>query len=85
MDRRRIVFCHIFSSNEEQTVTRSMDTDLLDSLREKIYAVPRPPDSKYAINETLSQKISVTRDIPDTRPMECRSLTYNISELPTVR
>ena len=57
----------------------------LSSLREKIYSLPRSSDEKYAINETKSQKISVTRDVPDTRPDDCLNIEYDVSSLPTIR
>ena len=35
---------------------------------------------KYAINETKSQTLSVTRDVPDNRPAECKVKSYNLTE-----
>lgn len=57
----------------------------LSSLRDKIYSSPRSSDEKYAINETKSQDISLTRDIPDTRPDDCVNIEYDITSLPTIR
>lgn len=57
----------------------------LSELRGALYNTPRPDDEKYAINETKSEGISLTREIPDTRPPECKNKVYNISRLPTVR
>ena len=42
----------------------------------------RPPDSKYNINVTLSDHISLDRKIDDTRPKSCRAIAYNRSKLP---
>ena len=44
----------------------------------------RPDDSTYNINVTLSEKIPLDRDIPDTRPAGCASIHYNTSTLPTI-
>lgn len=52
----------------------------LASLRQVLYSIPRPDDMKYAINETKSQTLSVTRDVPDNRPAECKVKSYNLTE-----
>ncbi|XP_067949958.1 polypeptide N-acetylgalactosaminyltransferase 15-like [Watersipora subatra] len=56
----------------------------LQKLRWALYNVSRPDDEKYAINETKSQTLSVTRGIPDNRPPECLQKIYNTSNLPTI-
>ena len=39
----------------------------------------RPPDSKYNINVSLSDTISLNRDIEDSRPEVCKSIKYVLS------
>ena len=56
----------------------------LKKLQKEIFRNPnRPPDSTYNINVTLSEHISLERNVTDTRPRLCRR-HYDLSILPTV-
>src|SRR6218665_1157666 len=57
----------------------------LKELQRTIFINPkRPPDQTYNINVTLSERIPLERDIPDTRPTQCQRKVYDISSLPTI-
>ena len=52
--------------------------------REILVNQKRPPDSSYNINVSLSDSISVDREIEDTRPPVCKGMQYNIDKMPPV-
>lgn len=55
----------------------------LTELQKIMFVNPdRPPDRKYNINVTLSEKIPLDRDIPDTRPSACLQLEYDTKRMP---
>ena len=57
----------------------------LQELQREILAnQKRPPDSAYNINVSLSDSISVDREIEDTRPPVCKVMQYNIDKMPPV-
>lgn len=57
----------------------------LHKLQQTIFKNPkRPPDAKYNINVTLSERTPLERAIPDTRPPLCRQIRYDLSKLPTM-
>lgn len=83
-----LCYFHFTSESDGPSTVRAVPqsrSHKLDKLRAAIYSLDRPADEKYAINETKSQTLSVTRDIPDTRPSACLDIHYNLSSLPTVR
>ena len=52
--------------------------------REILLSQKRPPDSTYNINVSLSDAISVDREIEDTRPTVCKDIHYDIDKMPAV-
>lgn len=57
----------------------------LKELQKIIFLSPkRPPDHTYNINVTLSEHTPLERDVPDTRPAQCRNRRYAVSTLPTI-
>lgn len=57
---------------------------LLEMQQEIIEHQKRPPDSAYNINVTLSDSISLDREIEDTRPEKCKNVVYEHDSLPKV-
>lgn len=57
---------------------------LREALKDLVRLDYRAADSRYNINVTLSDVISMDRPLPDTRPQICQTLTYDIERLPTV-
>jgi hypothetical protein len=55
----------------------------LNDAKQKLIGLEnRPPDSHYSINVTLSDIMSLDRDLPDTRPKICSSIQYDTLKLP---
>ena len=65
------------------SVVRTKRSELKEALSHLTGLQNRKPDSQYSINVTLSDETSLDRDLPDTRPPVCASLTYDSSHLPT--
>ena len=57
---------------------------LQEMQREILINQKRPPDSSYNINVSLSDIISVDREINDTRPPICKDIHYDIDNMPPV-
>lgn len=53
-------------------------------LRKMLKTHIRPEDSYYSFNVTRSETLSVTRDVIDERPDECKKRMFNYSALPTL-
>ncbi|XP_046338429.2 polypeptide N-acetylgalactosaminyltransferase 13-like [Haliotis rufescens] len=53
-------------------------------LRKMLKTHKRPKDSYYSFNVTRSETLSVTRDVIDERPDECKKRMFNYSALPTL-
>lgn len=62
---------------------RKMADHIFTAQQKYIKNHKRPSDKIYNINVTLSDTISLDRDIEDTRQPACRERQYNISDLPT--
>ncbi|XP_013415753.1 polypeptide N-acetylgalactosaminyltransferase 1 [Lingula anatina] len=58
----------------------------LDEIRKEILSAdrPRPPDSVYNLNVTLSDRLPLRRDVPDARSQDCKRLVYDRDKLPNV-
>ena len=54
----------------------------LTQMQQDILSKPRAPDSSYNLNVTLSDHISLDREIEDTRPSPCKTTSYDIYRLP---
>ncbi len=84
--RARDLFQHIDSRTQQrpQKVLESMSKlHKLAKAQKKIFQnIERPPDSKFNFNVTLSDTISLDRDIDDTRPEPCKARHYDVNSLP---
>ena len=61
---------------------RGYYSNILSAQKKILKDQVRPPDTRYNINVTLSDQISMDRTIEDTRPRICRSFNYDSSKLP---
>jgi len=64
------------------SVTRTKEAELKEALSHLVGLKNRKPDSQYSINVTLSDEISLDRDLPETRPPVCATLPYDTAHLP---
>ena len=64
------------------SVTRTKKTELEEALSHLTGLKNRKPDNLYSINVTLSDEISLDRDLPETRPPVCATLRYDTASLP---
>ena len=62
--------------------TRIKSTQLIEAKRHMTGLDNRPPDSRYSINVTLSDEMSLDRDLPETRPAVCKTIQYDTLALP---
>ena len=64
------------------SVVRVKAAELKSALSQLTGLAHRKPDSQYSINVTLSDETSLDRELPDTRPTVCASLSYDSTHLP---
>ncbi|ELU15388.1 hypothetical protein CAPTEDRAFT_224548 [Capitella teleta] len=72
--------------NRKRALKEQLRQQRLRELQKTIFVNPnRPPDdSGYNINVTLSERIPLERNVPDSRPLECRGRVFDVDSLPTV-
>ncbi|CAD5113898.1 DgyrCDS3057 [Dimorphilus gyrociliatus] len=71
-----------FRPDQESSLNKLRRLKLKELQRIMFVNPNRPPDHVYNLNVTLSEKIPLEREIPDTRPQSCDKIVYDISKMP---
>jgi len=64
------------------SVTQTKKEELKEALSHLTGLQNRKPDNQYSINVTLSDEISLDRELPETAPPVCATLRYDTANLP---
>ena len=69
---------------EKKSFMETLRKEKLSELQKTIFVgLNRPSDHTYNTNVTLSERLSLEREIPDVRHARCRR-DYDVSKLPTI-
>lgn len=73
------------AQRKKARLAETIRTKKLKALQQTIFLNPvRPADQTYNLNVSLSESMPLFRDVPDSRPKECRSVEYDLDSLPTI-
>jgi len=71
--------------NRKQQILDKLRLERVHELQMTIFQqLKRPPDEKYNINVSMSDRLPLERDILDSRPEQCKHIVYNVNALPTI-